>query len=110
MNSYKSLPPGLERRMLYSKILENRKKIAMNRDIGGNLSVVGTTALISFTGVYRRIFFPNARECSICLQKYRGRMKIVELQCKHNFHQTCIDKWIKDNHSCPYCRGIITII
>lgn len=94
MNRYKSLPPGLERRMLYSKILESRKKTGM-RTVYYRLDNVL---------LYKSIILPENTNCSICLEKYRASVTIVELQCNHNFHRICIDKWIKNNHSCPYCR------
>ena len=44
--------------------------------------------------------------CSICLNEYcEGKYK-RELPCKHVFHKTCIDKWLKkDKHmTCPLCK------
>ena len=41
-------------------------------------------------------------ECSICLEKIESTKK--SLKCKHHFHEKCIDKWIKNNSSCPLCR------
>lgn len=29
------------------------------------------------------------------------------LPCKHEFHPTCVDPWLKDNHTCPLCKGDI---
>ena len=44
-------------------------------------------------------------ECTICLEKYIKKEKIIELPCKHNFHAKCIKEWFeKDNKSCPNCR------
>jgi hypothetical protein len=41
-------------------------------------------------------------ECSICLQACE--QNIVETECKHIFHEECIDQWIKQSCSCPMCR------
>lgn len=38
--------------------------------------------------------------CTICLNE----VKAVPLTCGHVFHKKCIDKWLKENSSCPNCR------
>ena len=44
-------------------------------------------------------------ECSICLEQYKKKDKIVNLSCNHNFHTECINGWIsKNNKTCPNCR------
>ena len=43
-------------------------------------------------------------ECSICLEKYIKKDKIVSLDCKHIFHKSCIQLWLNKNNSCPQCR------
>ena len=48
-------------------------------------------------------------ECTICLEKYKKKEKIIILSCNHNFHEQCIKEWFeKDNNSCPNCRENIT--
>ena len=48
-------------------------------------------------------------ECTICLEKYKKKEKIIILPCEHNFHEKCIKEWFeKDNNSCPNCRENIT--
>ena len=42
--------------------------------------------------------------CTICLEEYTEVKKIIELDCKHNFHEECIDDWILKNQTCPLCR------
>ena len=32
-------------------------------------------------------------ECTICLDKYIKKEKIIELPCNHNFHEKCIKEW-----------------
>ena len=43
-------------------------------------------------------------ECSICLEQYIKKDKIIELSCNHMFHKKCIKEWIKNNNTCPQCR------
>jgi hypothetical protein len=46
-------------------------------------------------------------ECSICFDKFKKGQYKRELNCKHDFHKKCIDKWSKENNSCPICRSEI---
>ena len=41
-------------------------------------------------------------ECSICLEKILEEKKI--LNCNHEFHNECIDLWLKEKKECPVCR------
>lgn len=45
--------------------------------------------------------------CSICQERFKLREYIRELKCSHIYHKKCIDKWLKDNLTCPYCRSDI---
>ncbi|XVF73111.1 hypothetical protein PTKIN_Ptkin12aG0175300 [Pterospermum kingtungense] len=44
--------------------------------------------------------------CSICLCEYRDlEMLRMMPECRHYFHASCIDAWLKLNGSCPICRN-----
>ena len=43
-------------------------------------------------------------ECSICLEKYKKKDQIIDLECNHVFHKECIKLWLNKNNSCPQCR------
>ncbi|KAJ6853221.1 putative E3 ubiquitin-protein ligase RLIM [Iris pallida] len=48
----------------------------------------------------------EAAQCYICLVEYENGDFVRILPCNHEFHQTCIDKWLKEIHRvCPLCRG-----
>ncbi|KAJ6854191.1 putative E3 ubiquitin-protein ligase RLIM [Iris pallida] len=48
----------------------------------------------------------DAAQCYICLVEYENGDFVRILPCNHEFHQTCIDKWLKEIHRvCPLCRG-----
>ncbi|XP_068650122.1 uncharacterized protein [Aristolochia californica] len=48
----------------------------------------------------------EAAQCYICLVEYEEGDCMRILPCHHDFHQTCIDKWLKEIHRiCPLCRG-----
>ncbi|XWS73023.1 hypothetical protein CRYUN_Cryun02cG0090300 [Craigia yunnanensis] len=45
-------------------------------------------------------------QCYICLAEYEEGEKIRVLPCQHDFHMSCVDKWLKEIHGvCPLCRG-----
>lgn len=47
-------------------------------------------------------------ECSICLRRLLSQKKIVTLECKHDFHPSCLWNWVeKDSITCPLCRAPI---
>lgn len=43
--------------------------------------------------------------CSICLSDYKdGEVLRLLPDCRHVFHATCIDAWLRLHASCPMCR------
>ncbi|KAL9224419.1 hypothetical protein vseg_000452 [Gypsophila vaccaria] len=45
-------------------------------------------------------------QCYICLVEYDEGDKIRILPCRHEYHMSCVDKWLKEIHGiCPLCRG-----
>jgi len=44
--------------------------------------------------------------CSICIEDFFLGEKVKQLECDHLFHVPCIDKWLKQNGSCPVCRKV----
>jgi hypothetical protein len=50
----------------------------------------------------------NETECSICLDDFKIKDKILTIPCSHYFHSKCIKEWLleKDN-TCPSCKFIL---
>ena len=42
--------------------------------------------------------------CPITLENIQYNEYIRELKCKHKFTKIEIDKWLKNNSTCPVCR------
>ena len=43
--------------------------------------------------------------CVICLDKFNKNEEIVLLDCEHNYHKNCIQKWLYEyNNKCPMCN------
>jgi len=44
-------------------------------------------------------------DCTVCMGKLEKDETISTLPCKHNFHEECIDTYLKTyNYICPVCR------
>jgi len=46
--------------------------------------------------------------CSICMYEYEVDQEVRTLPCEHEFHATCIDRWLRIKRECPLCRADIT--
>jgi hypothetical protein len=43
--------------------------------------------------------------CPICQEEGKEGERVLEVQqCKHLFHETCLDPWLRQKGTCPLCR------
>ncbi len=42
--------------------------------------------------------------CSICLVDFNYGDQVRDLPCKHFFHLSCVDSWLRSESTCPLCR------
>ncbi|ROL43946.1 RING finger protein 44 [Anabarilius grahami] len=47
-------------------------------------------------------------DCQICFSEYKGGERLRMLPCLHDYHVKCIDRWLKENATCPICRADIS--
>ncbi|KMZ63087.1 putative Ring finger protein [Zostera marina] len=53
----------------------------------------------------------SSPDCAVCLSKFEPQDQLRLLPaCRHVFHSTCIDTWIKSTPSCPLCRSSISTV
>nr|XP_016496540.1 PREDICTED: E3 ubiquitin-protein ligase At1g63170-like [Nicotiana tabacum] len=45
--------------------------------------------------------------CAICLSEYQDEDTIGKLQCGHEFHFGCVNKWLQQKNACPFCRASV---
>lgn len=46
-------------------------------------------------------------QCTICQDSFRNGDKTYFLDCFHQFHQECLEPWVRRVASCPTCRSKI---
>lgn len=42
--------------------------------------------------------------CVVCMAEFEARQSVRVLPCRHEFHARCVDKWLRNNRTCPICR------
>ncbi|XP_067292037.1 E3 ubiquitin-protein ligase RLIM [Pseudorasbora parva] len=47
-------------------------------------------------------------DCQICFSEYKAGERLRMLPCLHDYHVKCIDRWLKENATCPICRADIS--
>lgn len=68
--------------------------------------VTPTNITIKVEGLpYRITEIPDEeRTCAICLDEFNMKEKVLELSCKHYYHEQCIRPWLSIHTECPYCK------
>ena len=112
--------PGLNRRLAYSDIIRNRNRNTINNNtINRNFNdMVSGNNIYQFykKGLYLNdlfqkssILLKNNFDCSICQEDNDNdndnNIHIIrKLNCNHQFHIYCIEKWLSKQTTCPICR------
>lgn len=52
----------------------------------------------------------SSRDCAVCQCVFCGDDELRLLPaCRHAFHSSCVDPWLRANPSCPLCRASIAL-
>lgn len=52
---------------------------------------------------YKHITGVKTDQCTICCEDYKETDKLTVFDCKHQFHDDCIRKWLEIKSVCPLC-------
>lgn len=113
--------PGLTRRLAYSNYIRQRHRnlnrnnnFNLNRNFSDNFNALSILNIYEpyKRGIYLNDLFKNSDvsikyifDCSICQEENNFDVNIVrKLNCNHEFHIYCIDKWLSKETTCPICR------
>nr|XP_043621571.1 probable E3 ubiquitin-protein ligase ZFP1 [Erigeron canadensis] len=61
----------------------------------------------TFTSSYPVDTSPSHQElnmCTICQMDYNDKENIGKLDCSHEYHADCIQKWLVEKNTCPVCK------
>lgn len=95
-----------------SKLSSNNYNLIPQIPVDSTLDLLGLerVPLRELVPKYKQIKFGDkmvGQICSICQEEYKPKEYKRDLNCDHSFHKKCIDKWLKNNLSCPFCRTCI---
>ncbi|KAI9092325.1 hypothetical protein K1719_027825 [Acacia pycnantha] len=89
-----------------SVVLSSRPSVSSIGSVPAPYEVVESLPVKLYTKLHKHQ--EDAAQCYICLVEYDDGDSMRVLPCHHEFHVTCIDKWLKEIHRvCPLCRGDI---
>jgi len=43
-------------------------------------------------------------ECSLCLEEFQTGEELLQLPCRHLFHESCVSPWFRRSLTCPLCK------
>ncbi|OQR98750.1 hypothetical protein ACHHYP_08156 [Achlya hypogyna] len=74
------------------------------RYIMPQLNAVSPAAVAYVDGLKENLVRPCGESCVVCMEAFDDDHLSVELPCRHKFHASCIDPWLKLHSTCPTCR------
>ncbi|KAL1532304.1 hypothetical protein AAHA92_32330 [Salvia divinorum] len=85
-------------------VVLSRTSVSSIGSVPAPIEVVDSLPLKMFSK-FKRKSCEDTAQCYICLVEYEDGDSMRVLPCHHEFHQACIDKWLKEVHRvCPLCR------
>jgi len=88
----------------YEALLGLAQQLADSKPKGLSKSEIDQLPLYHYTSDIKHSEISQT-SCVVCMCEFENRQRLRVLQCNHEFHSKCIDKWLKVNRSCPVCRA-----
>ncbi|XP_062194928.1 E3 ubiquitin-protein ligase MBR2-like [Phragmites australis] len=49
-------------------------------------------------------------KCIICQEEYFSGVEVAKMVCKHYYHITCIQQWLRQRNWCPICKSVASAV
>ncbi|TVU42079.1 hypothetical protein EJB05_08466 [Eragrostis curvula] len=49
-------------------------------------------------------------KCIICQEEYFSGVELAKMVCKHYYHTTCIQQWLRQKNWCPICKSLASTV
>ncbi|EOA17024.1 hypothetical protein CARUB_v10005258mg [Capsella rubella] len=77
------------------------------RTIGLNPTVISSIKVCQYS---KKDGVVEGTDCSVCLSEFEEEETLRLLpKCRHAFHLSCIDTWLRSHTNCPLCRAPIVV-
>uniref|UniRef100_A0A1J3CJY8 RING-type E3 ubiquitin transferase n=1 Tax=Noccaea caerulescens TaxID=107243 RepID=A0A1J3CJY8_NOCCA len=78
------------------------------RTIGLNPTVISSIKVCKYSKTDGVV---EGTDCSVCLSEFEEEETLRLLpKCRHAFHLSCIDTWLRSHTNCPLCRAPIVLV
>ncbi|KAJ4899024.1 RING/U-box superfamily protein [Raphanus sativus] len=78
------------------------------RTVGLNPMVISSIKVCKYS---KRDGVVEGTDCSVCLSEFEEEEMLRLLpKCRHAFHLSCIDTWLRSHTNCPLCRAPIVLV
>ncbi|CAA7037744.1 unnamed protein product [Microthlaspi erraticum] len=78
------------------------------RTIGLNPTVISSIKVCKYSKTDGVV---EGTDCSVCLSEFEEEESLRLLpKCRHAFHLSCIDTWLRSHTNCPLCRAPIVLV
>eukprot|EP00891_Asterochloris_glomerata_P008885 jgi/Astpho2/8885/Aster-05515 len=47
--------------------------------------------------------------CTVCHEAMEAGTEVLEMPCKHCYHEGCITSWLSEHNTCPICRTALPV-
>jgi len=103
LNQVSQLPPGLQMLLLNTERTTRELEDMLNQRRG--LFEETLSAIDHFTWPPIDIDQTTQGTCMVCLNEFVTGEECRKLPCRHIFHTSCVDEWLRRCTDCPICKS-----